>query len=141
MPSLPALSTNSELVGAAPTMVNGTVAIVVFSMENLFRPPDAESLAVNCQSLLGKPTPVLVSSNLIRVLFSFSLIVSKPKASPSTQSSPTQALPCTMRSSGITKSAIALPLVMNVAPSMRAMTRVLANALCLIMMASLISDA
>ena len=42
-------ATNTELVGAAPTIVNGTVATVVFSIENLFRPPLAESFAVNCQ--------------------------------------------------------------------------------------------
>jgi len=71
-PTFPVLATNSEFVGAGPTTVNGIVPTVVFSMENLFRPPDAESLAVSCQSLLGKPADVLVSSNLIRVLFSFS---------------------------------------------------------------------
>ena len=43
----------------------------------------------------------------MRVLFSFSRIVSKPKTSSLTQSRPTQALPCTIRSSAITSSGIA----------------------------------
>jgi hypothetical protein len=72
------------------------------SIENLFAPPLAESLAVSCQSLEGNPELTEVSSNLIRRLFSFSLMVSKPKLSPFTQSNPTHSLPCTMRSSGIT---------------------------------------
>ena len=72
------------------------------SIENLLAPPLAESLAVSCQSWSGKPVPVLVSSNLMRVLFSLSRMVSKPKLSLLTQSRPTQALPWTIRSSGIT---------------------------------------
>ena len=72
------------------------------SIENLLAPPLAESFAVICQSLAGKPDAVLVSSNLIRVLFSFIRIVSKPKLSLFTQSRPTQRLPWTIRSSGIT---------------------------------------
>ena len=60
---------------------------------------------MSCQSLVGKPARSLVSSNLIRVLFSLSRMVSKPKLSLLTQSRPTQALPWTIRSSGITWSA------------------------------------
>ena len=71
------------------------------SIENLLAPPLAESLAVSCQSLVGK-LPTLVSSNLIRVLFSLSRMVSKPKLSLLTQSRPTQVLPWTIRSSAIT---------------------------------------
>jgi hypothetical protein len=54
--------------------------------------------------LVGK-VPTLVSSNLIRVLFSFIRIVSKPKLSLLTQSKPKQPLPWTIRSSGMTWSA------------------------------------
>src|SRR6266404_6764655 len=101
-PTRPVLSTKIALVGALPVMVNGTVPAVISSIENLLAPPLAESFAVSCQSWLGKPAAVEVSSNLIRVLFSFSRIVSNPKLSLLTQSSPTQALPCTIKSSGIT---------------------------------------
>ncbi len=38
--------------------VNGTFEPVMSSIENLFAPPLAESLAVSCQSLVGKPVPV-----------------------------------------------------------------------------------
>ena len=48
------LSTNSELVGAAPTTVNGTVANVVFSMENLFRPPDRRIVGGQLPVIVGK---------------------------------------------------------------------------------------
>src|SRR5258706_13116658 len=85
-------------------MVNGVFAPVTSSTDHLFRPPDALSFAVSCQSLAGNPGDVLVSSYLMRVLFSFMRIVSKPNDSPFTQSRPTHALPCTMRSSAITKS-------------------------------------
>ena len=78
-PTRPVESTKIELVGAPPVIVNGTVAAVMSSIENLLAPPLAESLAVSCQSWEGKPVPVLVSSNLMRVLFSFSRMVSKPK--------------------------------------------------------------
>ncbi len=90
------LSTKIELVGAEPVTVNGTVAAVMSSMENFSAPPLALSLAVSCQSCVGKPTDVLVSWNLMRVLFSLSRIVSKPKDSLTTQSSPTHWLPCTI---------------------------------------------
>ena len=101
-PRRPVESTKIEFVGAAPVTVNGTVAAVMSSIENLLAPPLAESLAVSCQSVVGKPVPVLVSSNLIRVLFSLSRMVSKPKLSLFTQSRPMQALPWTIRSSAIT---------------------------------------
>ncbi len=91
-PTRPVLSTKIALFGALPVMVNGTVPAVISSIENLLAPPLAESFAVSCQSWLGKPAAVEVSSNLIRVLFSFSRIVSNPKLSLLTQSSPTQAL-------------------------------------------------
>src|SRR5205807_7896339 len=69
-PTRPVLSTKIEFVGAEPVIVIGTVAAVMSSTENLFAPPLAESFAVNCQSWFGKPVDVLVSSNLMRVLFS-----------------------------------------------------------------------
>src|SRR5436305_973659 len=108
-PSRPVESTKTELVGALPVTVNGTVAAVMSSIENLLAPPLAESFAVSCQSWFGKPVPVLVSSNLMRVLFSFSRMVSKPKLSLLTQSRPMQALPCTIRSSAITWSSTGRP--------------------------------
>ena len=92
-PTRPVLSTKIEFVGAAAVTVKGTVAAVMSSIENLFAPPLAESFAVSCQSWFGKPVDVLVSSNLMRVLFSLSRIVSKPKISLLTQSRPTQRLP------------------------------------------------
>ena len=92
-PTRPVLATKTELVGAPAVIVNGTFAPVISSIENLLAPPLAESLAVSCQSLAGNPAAVDVSSNLIRVLFSLSLIVSKPNDSLLTQSSPTQAEP------------------------------------------------
>src|SRR4029079_14593886 len=94
-PTRPVESTKIELVGALPVTVTGTVEAVMSSIEDLFAPPEAESLAVSCQSWLGKPAPVEVSSNLIRVLFSLRRMVSKPKLSLLTQSRPTQALPWT----------------------------------------------
>ena len=100
-PTLPVLSTKIELVVAPAVMVNGTLEPVTSSIENLLAPPLAESFARICQSLVGK-VPTLVSSNLIRRLFSLRRMVSKPKLSLFTQSSPTQRLPCTMRSSGMT---------------------------------------
>src|SRR5262245_4951249 len=100
-PTRPVLSTKIELVEAPAVIVNGTRDPVMSSIENLLEPPDALSLAVSCQSLVGN-VPTLVSSNLIRRLFSFSRIVSKPKLSLLTQSKPKQPLPWTMRSSGMT---------------------------------------
>src|SRR5438270_10044161 len=92
-PTRPVLSTKTEFVGAPAVIVNGTFEPVMSSIENLFAPPLAESFAVSCQSLFGNPVDVLVSSNLMRVLFSLRRIVSKPKDSPLTQSKPTQRLP------------------------------------------------
>src|ERR1700730_12821670 len=92
-PTRPLLSTKIELLGALPVTVNGTVAAVMSSIENLFAPPLAESFAVSCQLWLGNPVAVEVSKNLIRVLFSFSRIVSNPQLSLLTQSRPTHALP------------------------------------------------
>ncbi len=103
-PSRPVESTKIELVGALPVTVKGTVAAVMSSIENFSAPPEAESLAVSCQSWVGKPVPVEVSSNLMRVLFSFSRRVSKPKLSLSTQSRPTQRLPWMIASSAVTTS-------------------------------------
>ena len=100
-PMRPVESAKIEFVAAPAVMVNGTLEPVMSSIENLLEPPDAESLAVNCQSLVGK-VPTEVSLNLMRVLFSLSLMVSKPKLSLLTQSKPTQSEPWTMRSSGIT---------------------------------------
>ena len=62
----------------------------------------AESFIVICQSFDGKEALLLVSWNLIRRLFSFKRIVSKPKLSPFTQSKPIHADPSTIRSSRIT---------------------------------------
>ena len=101
-PMRPVLSTKIELVAAPAVMVKGVLAPVMSSIENLLAPPLAESLAIRRQSLAGKPTCVEVSSKWIRRLFSFSRMVSKPKFSLLTQSRPTQALPWTIRSSGIT---------------------------------------
>src|SRR5947209_18794322 len=92
-PRRPVQSTKIEFVGAAAVIVNGTFEPVMSSIENLFAPPLAESFAVSCQSLFGKPAEVLVSSNLMRVLFSLRRIVSNPNDSPVTQSKPTQRLP------------------------------------------------
>src|SRR5207253_466602 len=92
-PTLPVLATKIEFVGAVPVTVTGTFEFVMSSIENLFAPPLAESLAVSCQSTFGKPVPVLVSSNLRRVLFSLRRTVSKPNDSLLTQSRPTHALP------------------------------------------------
>src|SRR4051812_16215355 len=84
-PRRPVLSTNTEFVGAPAVIVNGTLEPVMSSIENLFAPPHA-SLAVSCQSLFGQPDVVDVSSNLMRVLFSFRRMVSKPNDSLTTQS-------------------------------------------------------
>src|SRR5437764_3247278 len=102
-PTLPLLATNSEFVGAPAVIVNGTFDPVMSSIENLFAPPQA-SLAVSCQSLFGQPAVVDVSSNLMRVLFSFRRMVSKPKLSLFTQSRPTQRLPWMIASSAVTTS-------------------------------------
>lgn len=72
------------------------------TIEKCDLPPDAESLISIAQSFAGKPAEVLVSLKKIRVLFSFRMMVSKPKFSLLTQSNPTQVLPWTMRSSAIT---------------------------------------
>ena len=98
-PTRPVLSTKIELVEAPAVMVNGVLAPVESSIENLLEPPLAESLAIRRQSLAGKPADVLVSSKWMRVLFSLSRIVSNPKFSLLTQSSPTHAEPWTMKSS------------------------------------------
>src|SRR5947209_1532397 len=103
-PTLPVDAMKSEFVGEFPVTVNGVFEFVTSSIENLFAPPLALSFAVSCQSLLGKPEDVLVSSNLMRVLFSLRRIVSKPNDSLTTQSRPMQALPCTMMSSAVTTS-------------------------------------
>src|SRR5438105_12692806 len=92
-PTLPVDAMKSEFVGEFPVTVNGVFEFVTSSIENLFAPPLALSFAVSCQSLLGKPEDVLVSSNLMRVLFSLRRIVSKPNDSLTTQSRPTQRLP------------------------------------------------
>src|SRR5690606_20748262 len=94
------------LSGALASTVNGTLAPETSSIENLFSPPDVESFAVSCQSFDGY-VPVDVSSNLMRMLFSFSRMVSKPKLSLLTQSNPTHRLDCTMRSSATTWSLVA----------------------------------
>src|SRR5690242_1836293 len=85
-PTLPFDATNSEFVGAAAMTVNGVLLFVMSSIENLFKPPLFESFAVNCQFTFGKPDDVLVSWNLMRVLFSLRRIVSKPNDSLTTQS-------------------------------------------------------
>ncbi len=82
-------------------MVNGVRPPSMSSMENLLAPPLEESLTVICQSFVGKLAELLVSWNLIRRLFSFSRMVSKPNDSPLTQSKPTQSQPSTIRSSRI----------------------------------------
>src|SRR5438094_10372054 len=105
-PTFPDEATNRELVGAPAVIVKGTLLPVMSSIENLLAPPLAESFAVNCQSLAGKPAAVDVSSNLIRVLFSLSRIVSKPKLSLLTQSRPTQRLPWIITSSASTMSGV-----------------------------------
>src|ERR1051326_2967783 len=92
-PTLPVEAMNSEFVGELPVTVNGVFEFVTSSIENLLAPPLAESWAVSCQSLFGKPADVLVSSNLMRVLFSLRRIVSKPNDSLLTQSRPMHALP------------------------------------------------
>src|SRR5436305_5415325 len=104
-PTLPLEATNIEFVGAPAVIVNGTFDPVMSSMENLFAPPHA-SFAVSCQSLFGQPAVVLVSSNLIRVLFSLRRIVSKPNDSLFTQSRPTQRLPWMIASSAVTTSLV-----------------------------------
>ena len=53
-PTLPVEETNTELVGALPATVNGTVPAVMSSMENFSAPPLADSLAVSCQSWVGE---------------------------------------------------------------------------------------
>ena len=56
-PSRPVESTKIEFVGAPPVTVNGTVAAVTSSIENLLAPPLAESLAVSCQSCRREACP------------------------------------------------------------------------------------
>src|ERR1051326_2984703 len=103
-PTLPLEAMNSEFVGAPAIVVNGVLLLVMSSMENLFKPPLLESFAVSCQLLFGKPDDVLVSWNLMRVLFSLRRIVSKPNDSLTTQSRPTQRLPWMISSSAVTTS-------------------------------------
>ena len=55
-PMRPVESTKIELVAAPAVMVNGVLAPVESSIENLLEPPLAESLAISRQSLAGKPT-------------------------------------------------------------------------------------
>ena len=62
--------------------MKGTLPPVMSSIENLLAPPLSDSLAVSCQSLLGKLAEDEVSSNLMRRLFPFRRRVSKPKLSP-----------------------------------------------------------
>ena len=68
-------------------------------------------MASSVQSFDGKLPELLVSSKLIRVLFSFSRIVSAPKVSLVEQSRPTQRLPWTITSSANTCEARAPPAV------------------------------
>ena len=98
-PTLPLLATKSDAVGAPAVTLNGCLEPVMSSNARKLAPPLAESFAVICQSLVGN-APTLVSSNLMRRLFSFRRMVSNPKLSLLTQSKPTQRLPWTMRSSG-----------------------------------------
>ena len=108
IPTLPVLLTLSELAGAPASTSNRIVPVSELPVApwstkaRKLAPPLAELFARICQLLVGNPAEVLVSSNWIRSLFSFNLIVSKPKLSLLTQSSPTQVLPCTIRSSAIT---------------------------------------
>ncbi len=112
-PTLPVLLTLSELAGAPASTSKTIVPVSEFpaapwsTKPRKLAPPAAELFALICQLLRGKPA-ALVSSNWMRVLFSFTLMVSKPKTSPSTQSRPTQALPWTIKSSGITSSGLAI---------------------------------
>ena len=98
IPILPMLLTKSELDGAAPRIVKGTVAAVTSSIENRLTPPVVVSFAVRRQSVAGKPAVVLVSSKSSRVLLCLSFWMSKPKVSPAAQSMPMQAFPSTIRS-------------------------------------------
>ena len=69
------------------------MAAVRSSTKNLFAPPLKVSLALNCQSLPGKPASVDVSSNFRRTLFAFALIVAVPIDSVLVQSAPPQRPP------------------------------------------------
>src|SRR3954449_4375522 len=74
-------------------MRNGTVPAVRSSTNSLFAPPLNVSFALICQSVLGNPGEVEVSSNLRRTLFAFPLIVAAPIASVLVQSAPPQSPP------------------------------------------------
>src|ERR1051326_6117304 len=74
-------------------MRNGTVPAVRSSTNSLFAPPLNVSFALICQSVLGKPDSVDVSSNLSRTLFAFALIVAAPIDSVLVQSAPPQRPP------------------------------------------------
>src|SRR3954447_16115687 len=80
-------------------MRNGTVTAVRSSTKNLFNPPLKVSFALSCQSVVGKPTLVDVSSNFRRVLFAFSLAVASPYDSGLVQSAPAQTPPLAETSS------------------------------------------
>ena len=99
-PTLPLLATLTALAGA-PASTSKTIVPVSSPLSVVprstnarkFAPPPPEAFALIVQSLVAKPADVLVSLKLMRVLFSFSLIVSKPKLSLFTQSRPTHKLP------------------------------------------------
>ena len=88
-------------MGAPADTLNGVRPAVSSTSMKRLAPPLADSLADSIQSLAGN-APTLVSSNLMRRLFSFRRSVSKPKLSLFTQSKPMQLLPWTIKSSGIT---------------------------------------
>src|SRR5438034_3918 len=90
---------STELVGAPGRMRRGRREPPGTSRAN-----QLGSFAVRCQALFGKPADVLVSSNVMRVLFSLRRIVSKPNDSLFTQSRPTQRLPWMIASSAVTTS-------------------------------------
>jgi len=81
-------------------MRNGTVPAVRSSTNSLFAPPLNVSFALICQSVLGKPGEVDVSSNLRRTLFAFPLIVAVPMTSLLVQSAPPQRPPAAETKSG-----------------------------------------
>jgi hypothetical protein len=91
------LSTYNAPVGAAASIAKTLRPVLSSSIKNRFLPLFVVSFAPIDQSFEGK-SPAEVSSNLIRKLFSFSLIVVKPKVSHETQSVPTHRLPWMMTS-------------------------------------------
>src|SRR4029079_7738210 len=74
-------------------MRNGTVAAVRSSTNSLLAPPLKLSFALICQSVVGKPARVEVSSNLRRTVFAFALMVALPIDSVLVQSAPPQRPP------------------------------------------------